>query len=167
MILKHTQPYSHVFKGVTIDGLWVGEWIHWTLYTHHSELQVIRVLSLISTLYKTPQQPLRVFPACCVFNSRSLATTYNTEDLSASRVHFDAVRRTSRNWTVVRLKVKVTLRLAVYRQSVRLGVKPLETHDQISFQLSLCGNSPYVTSSLTRRWICLLWICLAFCQVYV
>jgi hypothetical protein len=25
------------------------------------------------------------------------------------------------------LKVKVTLRLAVYRQSVRLGVKPLET----------------------------------------
>jgi hypothetical protein len=28
MILKHTQPYSHVFKGVTIDGLWVGEWIH-------------------------------------------------------------------------------------------------------------------------------------------
>jgi hypothetical protein len=30
-------------------------------------------------------------------------------------------------------KVKVALRLAVYRQSVRLGVKPLETHDQIFF----------------------------------
>jgi hypothetical protein len=28
------------------------------------------------------------------------------------------------------LKVEVTLRLAVYRQSVRLGDKPLETHDQ-------------------------------------
>jgi hypothetical protein len=28
------------------------------------------------------------------------------------------------------VKIKVTLRLAVYRQSVRLGVKPLETHDQ-------------------------------------
>jgi hypothetical protein len=25
-------------------------------------------------------------------------------------------------------------------------------HDQIFFQLSPCGNSPYVTSSLTRRW---------------
>jgi hypothetical protein len=28
------------------------------------------------------------------------------------------------------LEVKVTLRLAVYRQSVRLGDRPLETHDQ-------------------------------------
>jgi hypothetical protein len=30
-----------------------------------------------------------------------------------------------------------------------------------------CGNSPYVTSSLTRRWGCLLWRCLAFRQLYV
>jgi hypothetical protein len=28
------------------------------------------------------------------------------------------------------VRVRVTLRLAVYRQSVRLGDKPLETHDQ-------------------------------------
>jgi hypothetical protein len=27
-------------------------------------------------------------------------------------------------------RVRVTSRLAVYRQSVRLGAKPLETHDQ-------------------------------------
>jgi hypothetical protein len=41
-----------------------------------------------------------------------------------------------------KVKVKVTLRLAVYRQSVRLGVKPLETHDQIFFfPLNSCGNS--------------------------
>jgi hypothetical protein len=31
------------------------------------------------------------------------------------------------------VKVKVTLRLAVYCQSVRLGVKPLQTHDQTFF----------------------------------
>jgi hypothetical protein len=43
-------------------------------------------------------------------------------------------------------RVRVTLRLAVYRQSVRLGAKPLETHGQISFQLNACGNSPYVAS---------------------
>jgi hypothetical protein len=35
------------------------------------------------------------------------------------------------------LKVKVTLRLAVYRQSVCLGVKPLETHDQTFFSPEL------------------------------
>jgi hypothetical protein len=34
---------------------------------------------------------------------------------------------------LTKIKVKVTLRLAVYRQSVRLGVKPLETHDQTLF----------------------------------
>jgi hypothetical protein len=59
--------------------------------------------------------------------------------------------------------LKVNLRLALYRQSVRLGVKPLETHDQrFFFQLNSCGNSPHPTSSLTRRCVCLLWICLAF-----
>jgi hypothetical protein len=43
-------------------------------------------------------------------------------------------------------KVTITLRLAVYRQSVRFGAKPLETHDQIFF-FNPCVLSPYVTSS--------------------
>jgi hypothetical protein len=34
-----------------------------TTYTHHSELQVITALSLISTLYKSSQHPLSLFPA--------------------------------------------------------------------------------------------------------
>jgi hypothetical protein len=33
----------------------------------------------------------------------------------------------------VEIRVKVTLRLPVYRQSICLGVKPLETHDQRIF----------------------------------
>jgi hypothetical protein len=186
---------------------------------------------LISTIYKLPQHPLSLFPACCVLNSLSLVTASNGGDSSASRPRIVTVRQISRNWTPVnstiapsllslpwkaqlncqpptnwvpgwrpfhtnllvfssqaefqlttelshsptsyftslhsaKVKVKVTLRLAVYRQSVHLGVKPLETHDQTFFQLNSCGNSSYVTSSLTRRWACLLWICLAFCQVY-
>jgi hypothetical protein len=49
------------------------------------------------------------------------------------------------------VRVRVTLRLAVYRQSVRLGVRPLEAHDQrFFFQPNSCSNSLYVTSSLTR-----------------
>jgi hypothetical protein len=48
------------------------------------------------------------------------------------------------------------------------GARPLETHDQrFFFQLNSCGNSPYITSSLTRRWVCLLWICLAFRKMYI
>jgi hypothetical protein len=53
----------------------------------------------------------------------------------------------------VRVRFRVTLRLAVYRQSVRLGAKPFENQDQyFLFQLNTCGYSPYVTSSLTRGW---------------
>jgi hypothetical protein len=47
------------------------------------------------------------------------------------------------------------LRLTVYRQSVRLGDKPLETQrPAIIFQLNNCFHSTYVASSLTRWWIC-------------
>jgi hypothetical protein len=51
---------------------------------------------------------------------------------------------------LARVRVRVNLRLAVYRQSVHLDAKPLETHNQHFFQLNTCGYSPYVTSSLTR-----------------
>jgi hypothetical protein len=48
-----------------------------------------------------------------------------------------------------------TLRLAVYRQSLHLDVKPLETHDQRFFQLNSCGNTLYVTPSLLQTSSCL------------
>jgi hypothetical protein len=66
-----------------------------------------------------------------------------------------------------KVKLKVTLRMAIYHQSARLGVKPLDTTIRDFFQLSPCDNNTYVTSSLTRIWVCLLWICLAFRQEYV
>jgi hypothetical protein len=63
--------------------------------------------------------------------------------------------------TWFRVRVRVTLRLAVYRQSLRLGAKPLETEGQNFFQLNTCGHSPYVTSSMTREWVCRLQLLLA------
>jgi hypothetical protein len=49
-----------------------------------------------------------------------------------------------------------------------LASSPLRPTTRDCFpQLNLCGISPYVTSTLTRKWICLLWICLAFRQVYI
>jgi hypothetical protein len=49
-----------------------------------------------------------------------------------------------------------------------LAPRPLRltTRDFFS-QLKPCRHSPYVTSSLTSGWVCLLWICLPFRQVYV
>jgi hypothetical protein len=54
---------------------------------------------------------------------------------------------------IVRVRVEVTLRLAVYRQLVRPGPSPLRPKTSV-FQLNTCGYSPYVTSSLTRGYIC-------------
>jgi hypothetical protein len=67
----------------------------------------------------------------------------------------------------VKVRVRPTLRLGVYRQSLHLGAKPLETHDQYFFQLNPCGHSPYVTSSLTRRWVCHLQLLLVLASVVI
>jgi hypothetical protein len=55
-----------------------------TICIHHWELQAITTPSLISTLYKSPHHLLNLFPACCVFHSRSLAAASNSGDSSAS-----------------------------------------------------------------------------------
>jgi hypothetical protein len=66
------------------------------------------------------------------------------------------------------VKVQITLRLAVYRQSVCLGDKPLETQRQnFSFQLYTCGHSPHVTCSLTRAWVCRLQLLLALASAVI
>jgi hypothetical protein len=62
---------------------------------------------------------------------------------------------------------RVTLRPAVYSQSVRLGNKPLETHDQHLFQLNTCGYSPYVTSSMTKGWVCRLQLLLVLASAVI
>jgi hypothetical protein len=67
-----------------------------------------------------------------------------------------------------RVRVRVTLRLAVYCQSVRLGAEPLDIHSQICFpQLNSCGQSPYITSSLTRGWVCHLQLLLALAGAFI
>jgi hypothetical protein len=48
-----------------------------------------------------------------------------------------------------------------------LASSPFRPTKRDFFQLNSYDNSPYVTPSLTRRWVCLLWICLASRQVYI
>jgi hypothetical protein len=65
------------------------------------------------------------------------------------------------------VRVRVTLRLAIYRQLVRLCVKPFETHGQNFFQLNTRCHSPYVTPSLTREWGCRLQLLLVLTRAFV
>jgi hypothetical protein len=56
-----------------------------------------------------------------------------THYVFSSPTPLTAALRNSLNSLSAKVKVKVTLRLAVYRQSICLGVKPLETHYQNFF----------------------------------
>jgi hypothetical protein len=142
----------------------------------------VRAIAELHTLQFTVTNTLRF----SVFTSCILATVFNVvvipvyckcsthEVFFAQPNSFIAISSQSSSttchlyWPKVKVKIKVTLRLAVYSQSVRLGVKPLKTRYKIFFfRLNSCGNSPYVTSSLTRRWVCLLWIRSAFLQEYI
>jgi hypothetical protein len=51
----------------------------------------------------------------------------------------------------VRVRARVTLWLVVYRQTVRLGDKSLQTHDQHFFQLNTCFHSPQFTIAAGPR----------------
>jgi hypothetical protein len=65
-------------------------------------------------------------------------------------------------------RVRVALRLAVYHQSVRLGDKSLEDRDQYCFfQMNTCCHTPYVTTSLTREWVCRLQLLLILASAVI
>jgi hypothetical protein len=67
-----------------------------------------------------------------------------------------------------RARVKVTYDWRFTANQFEFAPSTLRpTTRNVSFQLNPCGNSPYVTSSPTRRLVCFLWLCLAFRQVYV
>jgi hypothetical protein len=43
-----------------------------------------------------------------------------------------------------------------------LGPSPLRLTNRVFFHLNPYSHTPYVTSSLMRRWVCLIWTCLVF-----
>jgi hypothetical protein len=92
---------------VAIDGVGTGYWIYW----YNSELKLVTALSLISTIHRSPQQLLSLFAACCVFNSRSLRTAFNSGGSSSSCARVITVRRISRSWTLFNSQPNYSARL--------------------------------------------------------
>jgi hypothetical protein len=74
-----------------------------------------------------------------------------THGLLAMTVHSLAI--SASHCPSLALKVKVTLRLAVYRQSIRLFVKPLETHGQRLFLNWTLAVITLKRHPLTRKWV--------------
>jgi hypothetical protein len=119
-----------------------------TTYTHRYELQVITALLLISTLYKS----LHIKCSQSAFTSRCSVAALNN-GYSSAMFSLDVSWRRILTMEILQLpwlrlcplvsaprlnsqltyKVKVILPLAVYRQTICLGMKPHETHDQRFF----------------------------------
>jgi hypothetical protein len=70
-----------------------------TTYTRNSEVLVIHSATANLHNSQITTTPAKPFLACCVFTSRSLATTSNSGDTSVSRAHAIAGWPPSRNWT--------------------------------------------------------------------
>jgi hypothetical protein len=106
----------------------------------------------------------KLFPTCCIFTSCSLAAASNSGDSSVSRAQVPSSETSVQNR---RLKSKLLYDWRFTANQFVLASIPWKTTTTDFFQLNLCGKSPYVTSSLTRRWVYLLWIYLAVRQVYI
>jgi hypothetical protein len=82
--------------GVTIDGVWIGEWIHWPLIHTTRKYCWSPHNSQITTA------PSKSLPACCVFTSHSRATVSNTGNSSAPRTQVLPLKPPALNclWTI-------------------------------------------------------------------
>jgi hypothetical protein len=62
-ILKNMNYYHYYCHdwGVTIDGVWIGEWIYWPLIHTTRNHKHLTAISLSSTLHKSPQHLLSFF----------------------------------------------------------------------------------------------------------
>jgi hypothetical protein len=88
---------------------------------------------------------------CSVLSRASATVTTPSLQNSLNRTH-QQYSLSGTELVKVKVKSKVTLRLAVYHQSIGLGIKPDETHDQRYFQLYPWGYSHYIIFSLKRGW---------------
>jgi hypothetical protein len=136
-----------------------------TTNTNNMEHQVITVLLLIFTFYKSLLKTLSLLqPSVSTAVSWQRLLTVEILQFLALRSFLSGEYPASELSQFRSVKVKVTLQLEVYRGLRR---QAFEDHDHRFFQLKPCDNSSHVTSSLTRRFLCLLLIPLSWPGVLV
>jgi hypothetical protein len=156
---------------VAVYGVWIGYWIYW----HNSELQIIASSSLISKSIQVTAANINSSPVRSVFNNRFPVMDVNTGDSSASCSQVLPVWRISRNCTIsipsISWKSESEPELLYdWRFTANqfvLTPSPLRPTNSIFFLQNICCYSPYVTSSLTRRWVCRLQLLLVLASTVI
>jgi hypothetical protein len=125
---------------VIIDRIWTGNWIYWTFVErNYKEVKQAHwfTYSKHHCHYST-HKVFSVFTSRCLVTASSGGRSPSSGFSSCPRPQLPASHFSQLQ---IEIKVRITLQLAVYRQSVRLSAKPLETHDKNFFQLNPCGHS--------------------------
>jgi hypothetical protein len=158
-----------------IDSVWIGNRINWTLN------QLVLCSSILQTLVPAVTSSLsllgsgfqrRGFHFFWIPELSPTSPTRCSQHLSPSsylthRLTHVLIQVT--NWTHSRSKSNSELpyHWRFTANQFLLASSLLRITTTNIFHLYPCDHNPYVTSFVTRRWVCLLWICLAFRQVYV
>jgi hypothetical protein len=153
-----TSHCTVTYWSMTTDGVWIGYWIYWPL-THNPWVQVITVSSLISTLYKSLLQTLTLLQSAVsslvvswqrlliveIFQLHVLTCLlsgdYPITELSTHSLMYRLI---------LRFKVKVILRLAVYRKLVPLSAKPTGAHEQ-RFSINCLSTVYFLAYNISAR----------------
>jgi hypothetical protein len=129
-------------------------------------MKVITAQSLIFKRYRSSQHPLKLFPTCCVFISRSLSTASNSEGSSASRSQVPFSQPPVQNSVLNRkrftgwhsahwVREPESELLYDWRFTTNkfiLAISHLIFTTSV-FPLYTCGYGSYVTFSLPREWV--------------
>jgi hypothetical protein len=157
-------------NGVTVDGVWVGNRIYCAFTGRNYKYQ----WQCHWVTHPKDHCNYSIHKVYWVFISRCLVAAFNGGRSPSSWVpELSTASATSFSLSQLRLSTGPTdwttrsqsEGLAVCLQSVRLGAKPPEVYDQRFGGGGSWTHAVVVlmlTSSLARRWICLLWICIAF-----
>jgi hypothetical protein len=145
---------------VTVGGIWIVYWICWPPAGRNYK-QLLHCYTV--TGLHTPDISVTTAHRKFSQSRHFLVMGLNSGDSTASTDNwlFSSDSRTE----LTNLRVRVTLRLAVYRQSV-LAPSPLGLTTRV-FQLNNCGHSPCVTSSLPRGCVCRLQLLLVLVSAVI
>jgi hypothetical protein len=129
------------------------DWIYWHFFTILTGYN-----QCLSTIRSSPCWNTRIFSSA-VTNDECRIRAHALNCLEGPSSH---------DWRSKKSKSKSQLLYDwQFTANQFLASGPLRITTRDFFQVNSCGNCSYVTSSLTRRWVCLLWIPLAFRQVYI
>jgi hypothetical protein len=147
---------SRIAKKLEASGHWLNHWESQSAYPGFKPVNVKYEWQSLHWVSRCVKRSVRLCFRTTEFGS-IVCLPFQTEWLlsMSSNLPLSIDVRLQR-YAISRVRLRVTLWLKVYRQSVRVGTTSLQTQDQYFFQLHIWYYSPHVISSLTRGCVSLL-----------